>query len=89
MSSSSEFKKDLQQMLMHYLAHLMGHEKKGHRTFMNEELEVRFKPHNKQFFSKNDYDNVISRLMACDYKCNNSTGLNMLRIQTQYKSDSG
>ena len=44
MSSSSEFQKDLQQMLMHYLAHLMGHEKKGHRTFMNEELEVRFKP---------------------------------------------
>jgi len=89
MSSSSEFKKDLQQMLMHYLAHLMGHEKKGHRTFMNEELEVRFKPHNKQFFSKNDYDNVISRLMACDYKCKNPSGLNMLRIQTQYKSDSG
>ena len=89
MSSSSEFKKDLQQMLMHYLAHVMGHEKKGQRIFMNEELEVRFKPHNKKFFSKNDYDNVISRLMACNYRCKNSSGINMLRIQTQYKSESG
>lgn len=90
MSSSSDFKKELQQMLMHYLAHLMGaKDKKGTRVFMNEELEVRFKPHNKKIFSKNDYDNVISRLMACDFKCDNPNGLNMLRIQTQYKAESG
>jgi len=89
MSSSSEFKKDLQQMLMHYLAHLIGHQKKGNRVFMNEEMEVRFKPYKKNFFSKNDYDNVISRLMACDYKCKTPSGMNMLRIQTQYKSETG
>ena len=85
----SDFKKDLQQMLMHYLAHLMGNENKGKRVFMNEELEVRFKPHNKKFFAKNDYDNVISRLKACHFKCENTDGLNMLRIQSQYKSETG
>lgn len=85
----SEFKKELQNMLTHYLAHLTVHEKKGHRTFMNEELEVRFKPYNKKNFSKNDYDNVISRLMSCDYKCQNPSGTNMLRIQTQYKAETG
>jgi len=89
MSSSPDFKKELHQMLMHYLAHLMGKETKGTRVFMNEELEVRFKPHNKKIFGKNDYDNVISRLMACDFKCENPNGTNMLRIQTQYKSESG
>ena len=89
MSSSSEFKKELQQMLMHYLEHLTKYEKKGNRTFMNEELEVRFKPHNKAFFSKNDYDNVISRLMACNYRCKDTNGKNMLRIQTQYTAENG
>jgi mRNA (guanine-N7-)-methyltransferase len=90
MSSQSDFKKDLQQMLMHYLAHLMGgKDNKATRTFMIEELEVRFKPYNKKFFSKNDYDNVISRLMACEFKCQNSNGTNMLRIQTQYKAETG
>ena len=87
--ASSDFKKELQNMLTHYLAQLTLHEKKGHRIFMNEELEVRFKPHNKKNFSKNDYDNVISRLMACNYSCKNSSGINMLRIQTQYKAESG
>lgn len=89
MSSTSDFKKELQQMLMQYLAHLIGNEKKGTRVFMNEELEVRFKPHNKKIFSKNDYDNVISRLMACEFKCDNPNGANMLRIQTQYRTESG
>jgi len=81
------FKKDLQQMLMHYLARLNGKEKKGNRIFMEEEFEVRFKPHNKKHFSKIDYDNVISRLMSCGFESKNVSGTNMLRIQTQYTNE--
>ena len=87
MSAQSDFKNNLKLMLMHYLAHVSGNQNK--RNFMNEELEVRFKPNNQKFFGKTDYDNVISRLMGCNFKCNNTNGVNMLRIQSQYKTETG
>ncbi len=77
----SSFREDVQTMLEQYLAHLMTN--KGLKHFMMEELEVRFNPYNKKFFSKTDYDNVIAHLMACNYRCNNTNGINMMRIQTE------
>ena len=78
---SNTFKDDLRDMIGRYLAHLSGN--KGSKHFMAEELEVRFNPYNKKFFSKTDYDNVISHLMACGYRCENTNGINMMRIQTE------
>ncbi len=78
---SSTFRNDVQDMLEQYLAHLMAN--KGKKHFMMEELEVRFNPYKKKFFSKTDYDNVIAHLMACNYKCANTNGINMMRIQTE------
>ena len=68
-------------MLHHYLGHLSSAENK--RNFQNEEFEVRFTPYKQPFFTKTDYDNVISRLMASDYSCKNPAGINMLRMQTE------
>ena len=87
MSSPSDFKNNLKEMLMYYLA--SRHDNKRKDYFMNEELEVRFKPNKQKFFSKTDYDNVISRLMGCGFYCENSNGTNMLRIQTEYRNENG
>ncbi len=89
MSSQSDFKKELENMLNHYLAHLVKYEKKGARNFFVEELEIRFKPHGKKYFNKTDYDKVISRLKSCDFETKNPDGLNMLRIMTQYMTETG
>jgi mRNA (guanine-N7-)-methyltransferase len=81
MSASPDFKNELKEMLHHYLGHLSSAENK--RNFQNEEFEVRFTPYKQPFFTKTDYDNVISRLMASDYSCKNPAGINMLRMQTE------
>ena len=77
----SDFKKDLKHMLTQYLASLIKY-KKGDTNV--QEFEVRFKPHNKLFFDKTDYDKVVSRLKSCDFITKNAGGLNMLRIQNEY-----
>ena len=89
MSTSHDFKNDLKEMLHHYLGHLSSAENK--RNFLTEELEVRFTPYKQPSFSKTEYDNVISRLKACDFECKHPAGINMLRIQTEMpnKSNSG
>jgi len=84
-SRPSDFKNDLKDMLHQYLGHLSSAENK--RNFFTEELEVRFTPYRKPYFSKTDYDNVIARLMASGFYCKNPAGINMLRMQTELVGD--
>jgi hypothetical protein len=81
MNAPSEFKKELQQMLTHYLAHLIKYEKKG--NFKIEEFEVRFKPYGKKSFDKTDYYKVVSRLKSCSFNSINSNGENLMRIYNE------
>ena len=81
MTTSTDFKNDLKEILHQYLGHLSSAENK--RNFLTEELEVRFTPYKKSFFSKADYDNVIARLMSSDFYCKNPAGINMLRMQSE------
>jgi len=83
MSTPSEFKKELKHMLTQYLASLIEYKK---NDFKVQEFEVRFKPHNKGFFDKTDYDKVVSRLKSCNFVTKNASGLNMLRIQNEHKN---
>ena len=72
MTTSTDFKNDLKEILHQYLGHLSSAENK--RNFLTEELEVRFTPYKKSFFSKADYDNVIARLMSSDVGGDGDTG---------------
>ena len=85
-ASTTDFKNDFKHMLHQYLGHLSSGENK--RNFLTEEFEVRFQPYKQPFFSKCDYDNVISRLMAAGFTCKNPAGVNMLRIQTEIPNKS-
>lgn len=85
-ASTTDFKNDFKHMLHQYLGHLSSGENK--RNFLTEEFEVRFQPYKQPFFSKCDYDNVISRLMAGGFTCKNPAGVNMLRIQTEIPNKS-
>ena len=50
----------------------------------NEELEVKFGTRGIKPLTKNDYDNVISKLKSLGFTCPLEQGVNMLRIFPQY-----
>jgi hypothetical protein len=54
----------------------------------NKELEVRFGT-KRNFITKNDYDNVIKKLMNLGFECLNKEGEYFLRIQNEFLSNRG
>ena len=75
-SPPSGFKDDLLKMINQYLATAT--------SLQTKEFEVRFKPHRGHTFTKTEYDNVIRRMRGHGFQCENETGDNMLRIQSQH-----
>ena len=75
-SPPSGFKDDLLKMINQYLA--------TGTNLQTKEFEVRFKPHRGHTFTKTEYDNVIRRMRGHGFQCENESGDNMLRIQSQH-----
>jgi mRNA (guanine-N7-)-methyltransferase len=74
--SPSNFRGDFVKIINHYLA-ING-------NLQTKEFEVRFKPNRGRAFTKVDYDNVVRRMRGSGFECENMSGVNMLRIQSQY-----
>ena len=72
----SVFKDDFVKMINQYLA--------VNGNLQTKEFEVRFKPNRGRAFTKTEYDNVIRRMRGTGFECDNTAGVNMLRIQSQH-----
>jgi len=76
-------KRDFEHMIDSYLA--SNPMKRGENN-ATPEVEVRFgtNPKVAKPLSKIDYDNVVKRLYAAGFYCDNTEGLHILRIQNEY-----
>ena len=72
----SVFKDDFVKMINQYLA--------VNGNLQTKEFEVRFKPNRGRALTKTEYDNVIRRMRGTGFECDNTAGVNMLRIQSQH-----
>jgi len=76
-------KEDFEEMIQYYLA---SNPMKRVKNAAVPEVEVRFgtNPKLSKPLSKIDYDNVVKRLYAAGFVCQNPEGLHILRIQNEY-----
>ena len=83
--NNSNPKLDFEKMVQNYLAN-NPHYRYRDEHKKTSEMEVRFGTNSKvaKPLSKIDYDNVVQKLYAAGFVCDNPTGLHLLRIQNEY-----